>query len=71
MGKVTRRLREILKEQREDTLLTAKEAAKILRVCPETLKEIDKEIRPFRVGKRRRYTEEMLEEYLEGSKRET
>ena len=70
MGKVTRKLREILKERREDTLLTAKETAEILRVCPETLKEIDEKIRPYRVGKRRRYTEKMLEEYLEGSKRE-
>jgi len=50
-------------------LLTPKEAEEFLRVKGKTLREMDKEIKPYKVGSQRRYTYEMLLEYLEGTKK--
>jgi len=56
----------------EMTILTAKEAAKYLRVSLYTLKRIESEggLMPFLTpGGHRRYSLKMLEEYLEKSRR--
>lgn len=56
----------------QERLLTAKEAAQYLRVSLLTLSKIEKQggIVPFRTpGGHRRYSHEMLYEYLEGSRR--
>jgi excisionase family DNA binding protein len=58
-------------ETERHTLLTAKEAAQYLRVSLLTLSKIEKEggIVPFRTpGGHRRYSLEMLNEYLEKSR---
>ncbi len=58
--------------EREQQLLTAKEAANYLRVSLLTLSKIERQggIVPFRTpGGHRRYSQEMLTEYLEGSRR--
>jgi excisionase family DNA binding protein len=58
-------------ETERHTLLTAKEAAHYLRVSLLTLSKIEKEggIVPFRTpGGHRRYSLEMLNEYLEKSR---
>ncbi len=52
-------------------LLTAKEAAQYLRISLLTLSKIDKEggLVPFRTpGRHRRYSIQMLNDYLEGSR---
>jgi len=56
----------------EMTILTAREAAEYLRVSLYTLRKIEMEglLDPFRTpGGHRRYSREMLEEYLEKSRR--
>jgi excisionase family DNA binding protein len=53
------------------TILTAKESAEYLRISPFTLRKIEKQglIVPYRTpGGHRRYTVEMLNEYLEKSR---
>jgi excisionase family DNA binding protein len=53
------------------TILTAKESAQYLRISPFTLRKIEKRglIVPYRTpGGHRRYTVEMLNEYLEQSR---
>ena len=53
------------------TILTAKESADYLRISPFTLRKIEKQglIVPYRTpGGHRRYTVEMLNEYLEASR---
>lgn len=53
------------------TILTAKESADYLRISPFTLRKIEKQglIVPYRTpGGHRRYTVEMLNEYLESSR---
>jgi len=59
-------------ELEQDRLLTAKEAAQYLRISLLTLSKIEKEggIVPFRTpGGHRRYSLEMLHQYLEASRR--
>ena len=58
--------------EEEMTILTAKEAAKYLRVSLYTLRKMEKEgsLIPFRTpGGHRRYSLKMLDEYLEKSRK--
>ena len=58
--------------EEEMTILTAKEAAKYLRVSLYTLRKMEKEgsLMPFRTpGSHRRYSLKMLDEYLEKSRK--
>jgi len=58
--------------EREQPLMTAREAAQYLRVSLLTLSKIERQggIVPFRTpGGHRRYSQEMLTQYLESSRR--
>lgn len=56
----------------QETLMTAKEAAAYLRISLFTLRKIEKQglLVPYRTpGGHRRYSEQMLKEYLEASRK--
>lgn len=61
-----------MSEERESRLLTAQEAARYLRISLFTLNKIEREglLLPYRTpGGHRRYSIEMLNEYLEKTRR--